>query len=185
MPTNFSERTSFRARYTTHVSAKYQTPLTDVFLIVSVETNWYNKVSSKSSRSYGGIYAQLPMQTSLAFRLILGQISNLGMITCGTDNIYRNTSTLTQWEIWAAATASSTDVRNKLISAVLQLAVDGKSSKPFGDWYNTLDGTTNAFSTRPMVGGHFAFVGQCWLDPRLRLMSVVYLAGIVGYHSEY
>ena len=53
---------------------------------------------------------------------------------------------------------TSNTVRDKLVGSVLDLAADGKSNKPFGDWYNTIDGTTNAFAARPVVGGHFALV---------------------------
>ena len=49
-------------------------------------------------------------------------------------------------------------VRDQLISSVAKYASNGKSNIPFGDWYNTGDGTANGFKARPVVGGHVALV---------------------------
>lgn len=62
------------------------------------------------------------------------------------------------WEIWAAATASSTTVRDVFISAVLKYAGSGFRAQPFGDWYDTTNGTADIFTARPVIGSHFAFV---------------------------
>ncbi|TCD64701.1 hypothetical protein EIP91_003775 [Steccherinum ochraceum] len=70
----------------------------------------------------------------------------------------RHTYSLTHWEIWAAAIAGSSTVRDSFIGGVLKLATNGKSNKPFGDWYDTVAGTENSFTARPVVGGHFALL---------------------------
>ncbi|KAH8101093.1 DUF1793-domain-containing protein, partial [Cristinia sonorae] len=70
----------------------------------------------------------------------------------------RNKYTLSQWEIWTAAIVDSDAVRDNLISSVVKVASAGISNKPFGDWYDTTNGTINGFTARPVVGGHFALV---------------------------
>ncbi|THH26639.1 hypothetical protein EUX98_g7550 [Antrodiella citrinella] len=72
----------------------------------------------------------------------------------------RNNFSLSQWEIWTAATVNDTTVRDSLVGGVLKLAADGKSSKPFGDWYDTLDGSVNSFAARPVVVGLTGLVSQ-------------------------
>lgn len=65
----------------------------------------------------------------------------------------------TDWEIWTASLASTTAVRDLLVSSVYKFASDGESSQPFGDWYETTNGDVEGFRARPVVGGHLALVG--------------------------
>lgn len=64
----------------------------------------------------------------------------------------------TDWNIWTAATVTDTTVRDSIVSGVYKYASDGLSSQPFGDWYETKDGTPEGFRARPVVGGHLALV---------------------------
>ncbi|KAI0771550.1 DUF1793-domain-containing protein [Trametes elegans] len=70
----------------------------------------------------------------------------------------RHTYTKSDWEIWTAGLVTSTAVRDLLISSVRKYAADGKSSQPFGDWYETTDGSVEGFRARPVVGGHLALL---------------------------
>ncbi|KAI0081700.1 DUF1793-domain-containing protein [Panus rudis PR-1116 ss-1] len=76
----------------------------------------------------------------------------------------RHTYTKSDWEIWTAALVSSTQVRNQFISLVRKYAGDGNGNKPFGDWYETTDGSEEGFRARPVVGGHLALVRPGVLD---------------------
>ncbi|PAV21986.1 hypothetical protein PNOK_0194300 [Pyrrhoderma noxium] len=70
----------------------------------------------------------------------------------------RHEYTKSDWEIWTAAFVTDDSVRDQLISSVAKYASNGKSNIPFGDWYNTGDGTANGFKARPVVGGHVALL---------------------------
>ncbi|KAF9019246.1 DUF1793-domain-containing protein [Hymenopellis radicata] len=62
--------------------------------------------------------------------------------------------TVKDWEIWTAAIMTDNEARDIFISAVKSWASDGLSSQPFGDWYETTNGSPNGFRARPVVGGH-------------------------------
>ncbi|KAI0779898.1 DUF1793-domain-containing protein [Fomes fomentarius] len=74
----------------------------------------------------------------------------------------RNTYTKTDWQMFVAATVTNNHLRDQIISAVLQYASDGQNARPFGDLYDTVNGTmvpsTNPFFARPVVGGHLALL---------------------------
>ena len=44
--------------------------------------------------------------------------------------------------------------RDLFIGAVSGWLESGKSDVPFGDWYETIDGSPRAFRARPVAGGH-------------------------------
>jgi hypothetical protein len=69
----------------------------------------------------------------------------------------RHTYTKSDWEIWTAAIATDTTLRDFLISSVKKWASDGLAAQPFGDWYETTNGTPEGFRARPVVGGHRMF----------------------------
>ena len=46
------------------------------------------------------------------------------------------------------------------VSAVAKYAGDQEGSSPLGDWYETTNGTDEAFKARPVVGGHLALVSH-------------------------
>ncbi|KAG6833882.1 hypothetical protein H0H87_007893 [Tephrocybe sp. NHM501043] len=71
----------------------------------------------------------------------------------------RHTYTKSDWEIWTAGIVTDTATRDFFISSVKKYASDGKSSQPFGDWYETSDGTPEGFRARPVVGGHLGTWG--------------------------
>lgn len=58
------------------------------------------------------------------------------------------------WEIWTAGIVTDTATRDLFISSVRKWASDGRSSQPFGDWYETTNGNPEGFRARPVVGGH-------------------------------
>ena len=64
------------------------------------------------------------------------------------------------WEIWTAGTVTSSGGRDQFIQAVRNYAASGKNSAPFGDLYQTTDGTQlpNSGRARPVVGGHLALL---------------------------
>ncbi|KAF8917882.1 hypothetical protein CPB85DRAFT_1558569, partial [Mucidula mucida] len=70
----------------------------------------------------------------------------------------RHTYTKSDWEIWTGAIMTDNEARDIFISAVKAWASDGQSSQPFGDWYETTNGSPNGFRARPVVGGHLAFL---------------------------
>ncbi|TFK45401.1 DUF1793-domain-containing protein [Heliocybe sulcata] len=78
--------------------------------------------------------------------------------TYGVPLDTRHTYTESNWEIWTAATATTSHTRALLIDAVHAYASSGLSSVPFGDWYDTVSGKTQAFQARPEVGGHLALL---------------------------
>lgn len=53
---------------------------------------------------------------------------------------------------------TDTSVRDTFVSAVKNFAADGLASQPFGDWYETTNGSPEGFRARPVVGGHRAFL---------------------------
>ncbi|KAJ7145357.1 hypothetical protein C8R43DRAFT_1130032 [Mycena crocata] len=70
----------------------------------------------------------------------------------------RHTYTKSDWQIWTAAIASTTAVRDICINAVKNYAANGKSSAPITDWYDTISGQGVGFAARPVVGGHLALL---------------------------
>ncbi|KAG1815522.1 uncharacterized protein BJ212DRAFT_1481299 [Suillus subaureus] len=70
----------------------------------------------------------------------------------------RHTYTKSDWESWTAAIMTNTTTRDMFIDSVYKYAADGESNQPFGDWYETLDGTVYGFRARPVVGGHLALL---------------------------
>jgi len=64
--------------------------------------------------------------------------------------------TKSDWQIWASAIVTDSNVRNMFISKVAKFASGGQSTVPFSDWYNTQTGVDSLFKNRPVVGGHFA-----------------------------
>ncbi|PPQ99075.1 hypothetical protein CVT24_003635 [Panaeolus cyanescens] len=58
------------------------------------------------------------------------------------------------WQIWTAAVMTDTSTRDMFIQLVKKWASDGLSAQPFGDWYETTNGTPEGFRARPVVGGH-------------------------------
>lgn len=53
---------------------------------------------------------------------------------------------------------TANSVRDQLITSVHKYMAGGLSSKPYGDWYDTTNGSAQSFAARPVVGSHFAFV---------------------------
>ncbi|KAF7301796.1 DUF1793-domain-containing protein [Mycena indigotica] len=71
----------------------------------------------------------------------------------------RHTYTKTDWEIFTASWATTTAVRDLLISAVKSWVSDGQYNAPFGDLYDTVTGAVAiGFKARPVVGGHLALL---------------------------
>ncbi|KAJ7276535.1 DUF1793-domain-containing protein [Mycena haematopus] len=71
----------------------------------------------------------------------------------------RHTYTKTDWQLLTASWATTTSVRNLLISAVKDWVSDGLNNGPFGDLYDTITGEIAVgFRARPVVGGHLALV---------------------------
>ncbi|KAM5543283.1 hypothetical protein V8D89_003157 [Ganoderma adspersum] len=72
----------------------------------------------------------------------------------------RSNYTKSYWEIWTAATVTSSGGRDQFIQAVRNYAASGKNSAPFGDLYQMTDGKLVAISghARPVVGGHLALL---------------------------
>ncbi|RPD78548.1 DUF1793-domain-containing protein [Lentinus tigrinus ALCF2SS1-7] len=70
----------------------------------------------------------------------------------------RHTYTKSDWQIWTAGIATSNSVRDQFVGAVKSYAADNKNRVPFGDLYETKDGTwvANTGRARPVVGGHLA-----------------------------
>lgn len=68
----------------------------------------------------------------------------------------RHGYTKSDWEIWTSAIVTDTATRDVLIQAVYDWAGNGQSDAPFGDWYETADGSADGFRARPVVGGHLA-----------------------------
>ncbi|KIY74089.1 DUF1793-domain-containing protein [Cylindrobasidium torrendii FP15055 ss-10] len=68
----------------------------------------------------------------------------------------RHTYTKSDWEIWTSVIVTDTTLRDDIISGVRAWAADGLSTQPFGDWYETADGSPQGFRARPVVGGHLA-----------------------------
>ena len=62
------------------------------------------------------------------------------------------------WQIWTAGLVTDTAVRDIFVKAVHDYAADGQNNAPLGDWYETLNGQTEGFRARPVVGGHLALV---------------------------
>ncbi|KAH9844226.1 DUF1793-domain-containing protein [Rhodofomes roseus] len=86
--------------------------------------------------------------------------------TYGVPLDTRNTYTLSNWEIWAAAIMTTTSARNQLINYVHKYLASSLNSLPASDWYDTATGkaqcsTGNScqpFRARPVVGGHLALL---------------------------
>ncbi|KAF7355439.1 DUF1793-domain-containing protein [Mycena sanguinolenta] len=71
----------------------------------------------------------------------------------------RHTYTKTDWECLTASWATTTDVRDLLITAVKDWVSDGLNNGPFGDLYDTISGEIAiGFRARPVVGGHLALL---------------------------
>ncbi|KAJ6628752.1 DUF1793-domain-containing protein [Mycena sp. CBHHK59/15] len=71
----------------------------------------------------------------------------------------RHTYTKTDWQLFTAAIATTTTVRDIFISAVKDWVSDGQNNGAFGDLYDTISGAPVGFRARPVVGGHLALVG--------------------------
>ncbi|KAJ6515750.1 hypothetical protein C8R45DRAFT_217798 [Mycena sanguinolenta] len=71
----------------------------------------------------------------------------------------RHTYTKTDWECLTASWATTTAVRDLLITAVKDWVSDGLNNGPFGDLYDTISGEIAVgFRARPVVGGHLALL---------------------------
>ncbi|KII95062.1 hypothetical protein PLICRDRAFT_48031 [Plicaturopsis crispa FD-325 SS-3] len=70
----------------------------------------------------------------------------------------RHTYTKSDWQIYAAAIATDTTTRDLFINSVQKYNAGGANNAPFGDWYETKDGTQEGFRARPVVGGHLAML---------------------------
>ncbi|EPQ55461.1 DUF1793-domain-containing protein [Gloeophyllum trabeum ATCC 11539] len=72
----------------------------------------------------------------------------------------RHTYTESDWEIWMAALATSTQTRDLFIESVHNYAAYnvGNNSEPLGDWYDAISGVAQAFRARPQVGAHLALL---------------------------
>ncbi|KAF9523492.1 DUF1793-domain-containing protein [Crepidotus variabilis] len=66
----------------------------------------------------------------------------------------RHTYTKSDWQIWTAGIVTDTSLRDFFITSVKKWVSDGLSSQPFGDWYETTNGSPQGFRARPVVGGH-------------------------------
>ncbi|KAA1466346.1 DUF1793-domain-containing protein [Dentipellis sp. KUC8613] len=74
----------------------------------------------------------------------------------------RHTYTKSDWQVFTAAMlqSTSTQTRDLLISKVhaYASAALGANTAPIGDWYETLNGNSDGFRARPVVGGHLALL---------------------------
>ncbi|EJF56480.1 hypothetical protein DICSQDRAFT_93645 [Dichomitus squalens LYAD-421 SS1] len=72
----------------------------------------------------------------------------------------RHTYTKSDWSMWTAATVTSNDVRDQIVSAVVKYASDGQNSNPLSDLYDTDSGkqAMGGNFARPVVGGHLALL---------------------------
>ncbi|KAJ3489251.1 hypothetical protein NLI96_g2242 [Meripilus lineatus] len=102
--------------------------------IISMETNCLGQISSQILYSQQNQIGISQSQILLGFHLIAG------------------------WEIWGAAMVTANSVRDQLITSVHKYMAGGLSSKPYGDWYDTTNGSAQSFAARPVVGSHFAFL---------------------------
>ncbi|EMD40769.1 hypothetical protein CERSUDRAFT_111353 [Gelatoporia subvermispora B] len=108
------------------------------------------------------LYADILLNTSLVPAQIYEMQSSWYATVANQFGVQldtRHTYVLSNWEIWAAATTTTTDVRNKMIQDVFSYASNGKTPAPFEDWYDTVNGTgIGQFKARPVVGGHLALL---------------------------
>ena len=61
---------------------------------------------------------------------------------------------LLDWENWTAGRVSDTNARDMFVSADAKYTGDQEGSCPLGYWYETTNGSDEAFKARPVVGGH-------------------------------
>ncbi|OCH92944.1 DUF1793-domain-containing protein [Obba rivulosa] len=119
------------------------------------------------------LYADMLLNTSLVPASVYDMQSNWYATVSNTFGVQldtRHTYTLSDWEIWTAATTTSSSVRDRMIGDVFTYASSGKTAAPFEDWFDTANGTGIAtFKARPVVGGHLALVGSFTL---MNLLSV-------------
>ncbi|KIJ70075.1 hypothetical protein HYDPIDRAFT_78948 [Hydnomerulius pinastri MD-312] len=73
----------------------------------------------------------------------------------------RHTYTKSDWQMWTAAMMTNDTTRDMFIDSVYKYAADGVNNMPLSDWYETLNGASDGFRARPVVGGHLALVSLC------------------------
>ncbi|EPQ55448.1 DUF1793-domain-containing protein [Gloeophyllum trabeum ATCC 11539] len=117
-------------------------------------------------RSWGlayNLYADVLLGTQV-FPKLLYQMQDCwyGTVasTYGVPLDTRHTYTESDWEIWMAALATSTQTRDLFIESVHNYATYnvGNNSEPLGDWYDAISGVAQAFRARPQVGAHLALL---------------------------
>ncbi|KAI0737544.1 DUF1793-domain-containing protein [Daedaleopsis nitida] len=119
--------------------------------IYDMQTNWYGDRSTAyglpfSSRHSAARSGRNPLSLIHARRTL--------ELTFGAAD----------WAMWTAATVTSSFVRDKFIGGVAKYAQDGTNSAPFGDLYDTANGSQvgvpneGPYFGRVNVGGHFALL---------------------------
>jgi len=69
----------------------------------------------------------------------------------------RNDWTKTDWEMFYAAASESDELKHLLYDRLAMWLRETKSTFPFQDYYNIIDGRKNGgFINRPVIGGVFA-----------------------------
>ncbi|KAJ1547519.1 hypothetical protein HK405_005641, partial [Cladochytrium tenue] len=70
----------------------------------------------------------------------------------------RHTYTKGDWELWLAASASDSTLRQNIVNAVASYLNATPQRVPFSDWYDTIAATQNGFQARPVVGGTYSIL---------------------------
>jgi len=81
-------------------------------------------------------------------------------VNCDRPLDSRRSQTKTDWLVWAAAATANSTVSKMLLDGVSSHLNSGKTNAPFSDWYDTASGESPGFRSRPVVGGHFAFLAK-------------------------
>ena len=67
----------------------------------------------------------------------------------------RKMYTKSDWIIWASSLTDNVEKAKKLIAPINVYLKETPSRIPFGDWYETVDGTFHMFKARTVQGGCF------------------------------
>ncbi|KAF7306294.1 Ricin B-type lectin domain-containing protein [Mycena indigotica] len=146
-------------------------------------TTW-NAVSKDPSGQYLNLAYGDTNSWSLKYNAFPDRLLGLGLIPAATialeDSKYktvmntygvpldvRHTYTKVDWELWTAASASDSSVRQSIVDGVYKYINTSPSRVPFSDWYDTVSGSSNGFQARPVIGGMFSILAQGLNKPGL------------------